>query len=69
MPVTPQLDPIRVLIVDDEEPARQRLADLLRKDVQVSSILEAGDGLSAVDMIHKQRPDLVFLDVQMPFWC
>ena len=59
-------DFIRVLIVDDEAPARQRLADLLRKDSQVAVILEAADGISAVQAIQSQRPDLVLLDVQMP---
>jgi two-component system LytT family response regulator len=59
-------DSIRVLIVDDEAPARQRLADLLRKDAQIDSILEAGDGITAVETIQSQRPELVFLDVQMP---
>lgn len=59
-------DFIRVLIVDDEAPARQRLADLLRKDSQVAAILEAADGISAVEAIQSQRPDLVLLDVQMP---
>jgi two-component system LytT family response regulator len=57
---------IRVLIVDDEAPARQRLADLLRKDAQVAEILEAPDGIIAVAAIQSKRPDLVFLDVQMP---
>jgi two-component system LytT family response regulator len=59
-------DSIRVLIVDDEAPARQRLADLLRKDPQVAVILEAVDGLSAIEAIQNQAPQLVFLDVQMP---
>ncbi len=59
-------DSIRVLIVDDEAPARQRLADLLRKDAKVTAILEAADGISAVETIQSQRPDLVLLDVQMP---
>ena len=59
-------DLIRVLVVDDEAPARQRLADLLRKDSQVASILEAADGISAVEMIQSQAQGLVFLDVQMP---
>jgi len=59
-------DSIRVLIVDDEAPARQRLADLLHKDAQVAAILEAADGISAVEAIQSQRPDLVLLDVQMP---
>jgi two-component system LytT family response regulator len=57
---------IRVLVVDDEAPARQRLVDLLRQDSDVGGILEAEDGLVAVDMIHDERPDLIFLDVQMP---
>lgn len=57
---------IRVLVVDDELPARQRLVDLLRQDSQVGGILEASTGLIAVDLILSRRPDLVFLDVQMP---
>ncbi len=59
-------DSILVLVVDDEAPARQRLADLLRKDAQIGAILEAADGISAVETIRSQRPELVFLDVQMP---
>jgi two-component system LytT family response regulator len=57
---------IRVLVVDDELPARRRLVDLLRKDSQVDSILEAENGVAAVEMIQDERPDVVFLDVQMP---
>jgi two-component system LytT family response regulator len=57
---------IRVLVVDDERPARQRLVDLLSKDSQVDGILEAENGIAAVDMIQDERPDVVFLDVQMP---
>src|SRR5215471_19755016 len=59
-------EPIHVLVVDDERPARQRLIDLLRKDAGVGRISEAEDGLIAVDKILEERPDLVFLDVQMP---
>ncbi|HET9402916.1 MAG TPA: LytTR family DNA-binding domain-containing protein [Candidatus Acidoferrales bacterium] len=57
---------IRVLAVDDEAPARQRLVDLLRKDPQVGSILEAVNGEAAVEIIAREALDLVFLDVQMP---
>src|SRR5579871_6045446 len=57
---------IRVLVTDDEAPARQRLVDLLSKDPQVASILEADDGIAAVGVIEERRPHLVFLDVQMP---
>jgi len=64
--IPPSLDPMRVLVVDDEAPARQRLVDLLRQDRQVGSILEAENGSAAIAAIHDRRPDLMFLDVQMP---
>jgi two-component system LytT family response regulator len=57
---------IRVLVVDDEAPARQRLVDLLRTDPQVASVVEAENGIAAVNVLEQQHPDLVFLDVQMP---
>jgi two-component system, LytTR family, response regulator len=59
-------EPIRVLVADDELPARQRLVDLLHRDDQIASISEAADGESAVAMIQKENPHLLFLDVQMP---
>lgn len=62
----PASDPIRVLVVDDEEPARRRLTDLLRANPRVGAVLEAGDGRSAVQIIRAEQPDLVFLDMQMP---
>ena len=55
-----------VMVADDEGPARQRLIDLLRKDPQVAAIVEAADGPSAVELIQSRKPDLVFLDIQMP---
>jgi two-component system, LytTR family, response regulator len=64
--IAPHSEGIRVLVADDEAPARQRLIDLLQKDSQVKAILEAGDGQAAVEMIEREAPDLVFLDVQMP---
>jgi two-component system LytT family response regulator len=57
---------LRVLVVDDEAPARQRLIDVLKQDTQITSVIEASDGLQAIDRIEQDRPDLVFLDVQMP---
>jgi two-component system LytT family response regulator len=60
------LERIRVLVVDDEAPARQRLVDLLRNDPQVAGVVEAENGIAAVDALQQQHPDLVFLDVQMP---
>jgi two-component system LytT family response regulator len=58
--------PLRVLVVDDEPLNRVRLEDLLRKEVGVAEILSASDGFEAVTAIRASRPDLVFLDVQMP---
>ena len=55
-----------VMVADDEASARQRIIDLLSRDSQVGAIIEASDGLSAVEIIQNRRPDLVFLDVQMP---
>jgi two-component system LytT family response regulator len=57
---------LRVLVVDDEAPARQRLVDLLRNDPRVGGILEAPNGNAAVEIIGREALDLVFLDVQMP---
>jgi two-component system LytT family response regulator len=61
-----QLGPITALVVDDEAPARKRLTDLLAKDRSVGKILEARNGVDAVALIQDMRPDIVFLDVQMP---
>ena len=58
--------PLRVLIVDDEPLGRQRLEDLLRHEPNVEIVGTAGDGVAAVERIRALRPDLVFLDVQMP---
>lgn len=60
------LEPIHVLVADDELPARQRLIDLLQRDEQVASVSEAADGETAVEMIQRHKPQLLFLDVQMP---
>ena len=57
---------MRVLVVDDEAPARQRLIDVLQKDAGIAAALEATNGIEAVTMIERETPDLVFLDVQMP---
>ena len=58
--------PWTVLIVDDEPLAREGLRMLLAGDPDVSEIHEAKDGREAVSALSTTRPDLVFLDVQMP---
>lgn len=57
---------IRALVVDDEPLARRSLCRLLDKSPGVDVIGEYGDGESAVEAIGREKPDLVFLDVQMP---
>jgi two-component system LytT family response regulator len=57
---------IRALIVDDEPLARSNLKVLLRQDLDIESIAECGSGAEAIAEIRSTRPDLVFLDVQMP---
>jgi two-component system LytT family response regulator len=57
---------INVLVVDDEALARRNLTLLLRKDPDIASVLECGSGLEAIGEIRRCKPDLVFLDVQMP---
>ncbi|HTI39573.1 MAG TPA: LytTR family DNA-binding domain-containing protein [Vicinamibacterales bacterium] len=57
---------IRVVIIDDEPLARERLRTLLRDDPSMEVVAEAGDTTTAVAAIQTTRPDLVFLDVQMP---
>lgn len=57
----------RALIVDDEREARHRLARLLAAHSDEIGVAgEANDGPSAVGMIEKARPDIVFLDIEMP---
>lgn len=60
------LPPIRVLIVDDEALGRLRVHDLVRNESGAEVVGEAGDGEAAVKAIREMKPDLVFLDVQMP---
>lgn len=57
---------VRVMIVDDEELARQRIRRLLAREEDVEVVGEASDGMQAVESIRSLVPDLVFLDVQMP---
>ena len=53
-------------MVDDEEFARRNLTVLLRRDPDIGSIEECASGVEAVETIRQWKPDLVFLDVQMP---
>ncbi|HET89232.1 MAG TPA: response regulator transcription factor [Chloroflexi bacterium] len=57
---------MRVLIAADETPARERLKRLLDGIEDVQVLGEAADGLQAVELIEREQPDLVLLDIQMP---
>ncbi len=57
---------LRILIVDDEPLARERLRLLLQEEPQIEIIGEVGDGKNAVRAIRRNRPDLVLLDIQLP---
>ena len=56
----------RVLVVDDEPLAREAAVTLLRRDPEIGGVEECADGLSARDSIARTRPDIVFLDIEMP---
>lgn len=58
--------PIRALVVDDEPLARRNLTVLLNGDPDIGSIVECGSGADAIEAIRASKPDLLFLDVQMP---
>lgn len=58
--------PIRILIADDEAPARSRLRHLLKGESDFAIVGEAANGREAVEIIRREPPDVVFLDVQMP---
>ena len=56
----------RVLVVDDEEPARRLLAEYLRAHPTWRIVAEAKNGLEALQLTKEQKPDLLLLDIQMP---
>jgi two-component system, LytTR family, response regulator len=58
--------PINTVIVDDERPARDELAFLLKAFPEISVVAQGKNGLEALTLIKEHQPDLVFLDVEMP---
>ena len=66
MPAAERSGTIRALVVDDEPLSRSNLIVLLRIDPEIEIIGECESGMQALAEIRKSKPDLVFLDVQMP---
>jgi len=58
--------PIRTVIVDDEPLARTSIRTLLQRDPEIQVVAECASGTEAIDVMRASRPDLCFLDVQMP---
>ena len=57
---------MRILIVDDERPARDKLRRLLAEEADITEVAEARDGVEALEQVESFRPDAMFLDIQMP---
>ncbi len=57
---------IRTVIIDDEPPARRRLRKLISDHKNIDVVGEADDGPSALNLLGREKPDLAFLDIQMP---
>jgi two-component system LytT family response regulator len=60
------MDKIRIAIIDDETPAREIIKHYLQEVESVEVIAECADGFSGLKTISSLKPDLVFLDIQMP---
>lgn len=59
-------EPLTLLLVDDEKPARQRLAQLLAPHSRYRVIGEAEDGINALQLVDERQPDVLLLDIRMP---
>ena len=64
--VTEGSEALRIVVVDDEQLAREELCFLLSAVADVEVVAQAGDGIEALEVIEAQGPDVVMLDVQMP---
>jgi two-component system LytT family response regulator len=64
--MTVAANPVRILIVDDEDLARQRLRALLSRRADFEIVGECATGVEAVKAIREIAPEIVVLDVQMP---
>lgn len=56
----------RVVVVDDEPLARAMVASMVRRDPDIESVIECGDAIEAAELLARERPHIVFLDIEMP---
>ena len=61
-----KMENIRIVIIDDETPARELIKHYLKEVDSIEVIAECSDGFSGLKTITLMKPDLVFLDIQMP---
>ncbi|SET95155.1 chemotaxis-specific protein-glutamate methyltransferase CheB [Stigmatella erecta] len=66
MTVPSSSNPLRVVVAEDSPTARRLLVEILRADPGLEVVGEARDGLEAVELVHRLRPQLVTMDIQMP---
>ena len=57
---------MRVVVADDEPLARKTIRLLAKRDPEINIVAECRNGAEAIDAIREHKPDLVFLDIQMP---
>jgi chemotaxis response regulator CheB len=57
---------LRVVVVDDNESVRRSICQILRSEVDIEVVCEAGDGADAVRKVEEHQPDVVLLDITMP---
>lgn len=57
---------LRVIIVDDEQPAREDLRERLSEEHDIEIVAECSNALEAIPAIQRLQPDVIFLDIQMP---
>ncbi len=57
---------MKILVIDDEQPARKKLISFIKESLEDVNIYEASNGIEAVEKIGNEKYDLIFLDIQMP---
>jgi len=59
-------DPLRIVLVDDHELVRQGIRSLLQRETDMQVVADAGDGLTALELVERLRPDVLVADLMLP---